>query len=56
MSGTTNDEHDREFGLRAAGYLREQGLSEDQVTDALVHELGFECPEAAELTALSAAA
>lgn len=56
MSGYHDNTTDRDFGLRAAEYLREQGLSEEQVEGALVTELGFETPEAAELAALSAAA
>lgn len=56
MSGITYDNTDRDFGLRAAGYLRQQGLSDKQVEGALVTELGFPTPEAAEIAALSAAA
>ena len=56
MSGITHDNTDRDFGLRAAGYLRQQGLSDKQVEGALVTELGFPTPEAAEIAALSAAA
>ena len=56
MSGFGNENADRDFGMRAAEYLRQQGLSEDQVRTALESELGFGSPEAEELTALSAAA
>lgn len=56
MSENGEEGTDRDFGLRAAEYLRQQGLSDEQVAGALVTELGFETPEAAELTALSAAA
>ena len=52
----SNEITDRDFALRAAEYLRQQGLSDKQVEGALVSELGFRSPEAAELTALSAAA
>ncbi len=52
----SNETTDRDFALRAAEYLRQQGLSDKQVEGALVSELGFRSPEAAELTALSAAA
>ncbi|MEZ5407580.1 MAG: hypothetical protein R2761_06110 [Acidimicrobiales bacterium] len=52
----TDDNTDREFALRAAGYLRQQGLSDEQVSEALVIELGLHRPEAVELTALAAAA
>ncbi len=56
MSVTDSETTDREFGLRAADYLRQQGLSDEQVRGALENELGFQSPEAEELTALSAAA
>ena len=58
MSGLENNETetDRQFAIRAADYLRQQGLSNEQVEGALVTELGLETPEAAELTALAAAA
>ena len=56
MSGFDSDNTDRDFALRAATYLREQGLTDEQVEGALVTELGFGSPEAAELAALSAAA
>jgi hypothetical protein len=54
--GFETDPTDRQFALRAAEYLRQQGLSDEQVEGALVAELGLREPEAAELTALSAAA
>ena len=47
---------DRAFALRAAEYLRQQGLPDDVIEGALVSELGLRQPEAAEVTALSAAA
>ncbi len=56
MSGHDNDTTDRQFAIRAVDYLRQQGLSDEQVHGALVTELGFDEPEAAELTALAAAA
>lgn len=56
MSGFESETTDRDFALRAAEYLRQQGLSDKQVEGALVTELGIQRPEAAELTALSAAA
>jgi hypothetical protein len=56
MPGFETDTTDREFALRAAEYLRHQGLSDEQVEVALVVELGLHKPEAAELTARSAAA
>ncbi len=56
MSGFETVTTDRDFALRAADYLRQQGLSSEQVEGALVSELGFETPEAAELAALSNAA
>lgn len=55
MSGV-EDNNDRQFAIRAADYLRQQGLSDEQVEGALVTELGLKTPEAAELAALSAAA
>jgi hypothetical protein len=55
MSASETDPTDRDFALRAAGYLRQQGLSDEQVRGALVSELGLLTPEADELTALSAA-
>ncbi len=58
MTGLENTETtiDRQFAIRAADYLRQQGLSTEQVEGALVTELGLETPEAAELTALATAA
>jgi hypothetical protein len=56
MPGFETDATDREFALRAAEYLRLQGLSDEQVEGALVTELGLREPEAAELTALAATA
>lgn len=56
MLGIDDDTTDHDFGLRAAEYLRQQGLSDEQVEGALIDELGFGSPEAAELTARSAAA
>jgi hypothetical protein len=56
MPGFETDTTDRDFALRAADYLRQQGLSDEQVEVALVVELGLREPEAAELAALSAAA
>ncbi len=56
MPGFETDATDRAFALRAAEYLRLQGLSDEQVEGALVTELGLREPEAAELTALAATA
>ena len=56
MPGFETDNTDRAFALRAAEYLRQQGLSDEQVENALVIELGPLKPEAHELTTLSAAA
>ncbi len=56
MPDFETDNTDREFALRAAEYLRQQGLSDEQVSEALVIELGLHRPEAVELTALAAAA
>ncbi len=57
MSGLdTSATDDREFAIRAADYLRQQGLSDEQVEGALVTELGFASPEAAEIAHLRAAA
>lgn len=56
MSGSSNTAADREFARRAATYLREQGLTDDEVKSALVAELGFRSPEAEELIAASNAA
>ena len=54
MSGFETDTTDRDFALRAAGYLRQQGLSDEQVSMALVVELGLPEPEAAEVLAAAA--
>jgi hypothetical protein len=54
MSAST-DSADRDFAIRAAAYLRQQGLSDEQVRGALVTELGLRLPEADELTGLAAA-
>jgi len=56
MTGLEEKTTDRQFAIRAADYLRQQGLSDKQVEGALVTELGFDTPEAAELAALAAAA
>jgi hypothetical protein len=56
MSGVEDTTTERQFAIRAADYLRQQGLSDEQVEGALVTELGFDTPEAAELAALAAAA
>lgn len=45
-----------EFARRAASYLREQGLTEEAVQEALVEELGLREPEAEELIAQAEAA
>jgi hypothetical protein len=54
MSGSTNHPTDHEFARRAATYLREQGLTDDQVQSALVAELGLPTPEAEEILAKAA--
>ncbi len=56
MPDFETDTTDRAFALRAAGYLRQQGLSDEQVSEALVVELGLHRPEAVELTELAKAA
>ncbi len=49
MSGSSSTAADREFARRAAAYLRDQGLTEDEVKTALVAEFGMRSPEAEEL-------
>lgn len=56
MTGPPTDDADHEFARRAAAYLREQGLTEDEITSALVAELGLRSPEAAQAAATSDAA
>ena len=56
MSGSSNDAEYREFARRAAAYLREQGLTDDEVRSALVAELGLNSPDAAEVIATAGAA
>ncbi len=55
MPGAT-DHNERDFALRAAAYLSEQGLTEDEVRQALVIELGMPAPEADALVADALAA
>lgn len=55
MSAFTPATTDRDFAIRAAEYLREQGLTDEQVEGALIDELGFPSPEAAEIALLAAA-
>ena len=55
MSGPSIDTADHEFAQRAAVYLRDQGLSDDEVRSALVVELGLPGPEAAALAITGAA-
>ena len=54
MSGTTNHPADHNFARRAVTYLREQGLTDDQVQSALVTELGLQTPEAEQILAKAA--
>ncbi|MEM8924539.1 MAG: hypothetical protein AAGD35_13640 [Actinomycetota bacterium] len=54
MTGTADTE--RDFALRAAAYLRGQGLTEEEVQQALVAELGLDAPEAQALVAVAEAA
>ncbi len=54
MSGTTNLPTDHEFARRAVTYLREQGLTDDEVQTALVAELGLQMPEAEQILAKAA--
>jgi hypothetical protein len=44
MSGSIDDA-DHDFARRAAAYLREQGLTDDEVHTALATELELETPE-----------
>ena len=54
MSGSSNHPADHDFARRAVTYLREQGLTEDQVQTALVAELGLPTPEAEQILAKAA--
>lgn len=47
----TNQPTDTGFARRAAGYLHQQGLSNDQVRDALVTELDLDQATATEFAA-----
>lgn len=53
MTAITN-EIDHDFARRAASYLRDQGLSDDEVQSALVVELGLDSPEAEQITRAAA--
>ncbi len=56
MTGSKNaDGFETEFARRAAVYLREQGLSEAEIQEALVAELGLAGAEAEELATPEAA-
>ena len=56
MSGSTIETTDHEFAERAAVYLLDQGLTDDEVQCALVTELGLARPEAAAVLATTRAA
>ena len=55
MTGIS-DHAERDFALRAAAYLREQGLTEEEVQQALQAELGLRKPEAEAVMAVADAA
>lgn len=50
------DRQEQDFARRAAAYLREQGLTDDEVKAALVAELGLRAPEVKLVMAQSEAA
>lgn len=56
MTGpTTADGFEHDFARRAAVYLREQGLTEEEIQEALVAELGTTAAEAEALATPKAA-
>ncbi|MEL7157145.1 MAG: hypothetical protein AAFN30_11150 [Actinomycetota bacterium] len=57
MTGSNGtDRQEQDFARRAATYLREQGLTDDEVQAALVAELGLKAPEVEQVMSQAEAA